>query len=1007
MSAEFKEIEEIINRIDNIDLEEWNKKEGETQEEFESRIQELEEELEEELIDAISDSLLDEQEINEEETVREVKEKIQKEFEIYQEAFDIDANGKIVLKNREELSKLGYESNEEIEKLKSIADNYNNPELYIENIRNNIRADKDIDEEIDRKLEIAKMYIRAKIRGEEPVITSNATKTKKYEDNNKYISTTKYLRSVPIVQDEMIYNDRLISRSYERYIPNLPEITKNGVVQNVTTTSNVKTRQRTVEINPIKLQMLRNIEKKMDKSNYETKQRIKSRIELKRTFKKFEGKELNDNENDILKQKITEINKKYPGIVNEQILSKLYDTFNIKQPGKNKEPKAEPTEKIEEKAECIKTLGTSTESCGETEAKIKTKKKMGTPKIGVLSIATTLGALTLKGKKRLQDLLTEGREGAKTQELGCLTREVIDINSSEELPGQLIDEEIEEEQKNSDKFEEISMTPVGNYPNMSTVLRTLELGENPDFDIEDLKLWDFSMATKYLESNNDSKNQILFENLIGKIDDFTGKKFISNLTKVNGYFDIMLLEKMYQLYSKGIKKQDGSGYIIEKNIDKAKEYLAKEFSYLEYLKTKAGNRENNPIENIKNEARFNKALNMIGYTSIAKKIDGIMLMAKSEILKRRNDTITYQTCKDLISEYEEKLKDNQTVGLYALETLGNIYYEGIVAKNGSIILEPDKIKAKNIYEEIIKKSPNSKNDIAYNRLLKLYSDNTLPIYDKDKEKSLREIMRQKKIKVSKVENKAVRRNANSKSAYVCSDLHGEWEAYKTIIDRLGENDKLYILGDVIDRGPDGIKILQDIIERQEKGQVEFFLGNHEYMMLQSILGEGTEDELWKYNDKETHEIYEELSQEEKDKMQNFLQNSLIYKQIKEGNQDYYLVHARAVQDADEKSQTYREMKSGRNKAKIFEAVFDRAGDDCNVEDIPKKGIFTITGHTPTTTNGYQIDINNGFIDIDCGISYGENVAMVNLTEGDVEYFSAEKIKEKDQKSQNEVKQEER
>lgn len=982
MYDEFKEIEEIINIIDNIDLEEWNKKEGETQEEFESRIQELEEVLEEELIDAISDSLLDEQEIDEEEAVREVKEKIQKEFEIYQEAFDIDTNGKILLKNKEELSKLGYESNEEIEKLKNIADNYNNPKLYIENIRNSIRADKDIDEEIDRKLEIAKMYIGAKIRGEEPVITSNATKTKKYEDNNKYISTTKYLRNVPIVQDEMIYNDRLISRSYERYIPNLPEITKNGVVQNATTTSNAKTRQRTVEINPIKLQMLRNIEKKMDKSNYETKQRIKARIELKRAFKKFEGKELNDNENDILKQKIAEISKKYPGIVNEQILSKLYDNFKIKQPEKNKEP------------------------CGETKSKISAKKKTETSKIDGLSIVTTLGTLTLKGKKRIQDLLKEGRT-IKKQQPRQIERVLIDVVSQDETSRRTTDKEKREEQKNSDKIEEINMAPIGDYPNMSTVLRTLELGGNPDFDIEDLKLWDFSMATKYLESNNDSKNQILFENLIGKIDDFTGKKFISNLTKVNSYFDIMLLEKMYKLYSKGIKKQNGSVYIIEKNIDKAKEYLAKEFSYLEYLKTKAGNRENNPIENIKNEARFNKALNMIGYTSIAKKIDGIMLMAKSEILKRRNDTITYQTCKDLISEYEEKLKNNQTVGLYALETLGNIYYEGIVAKNGSIILEPDKIKAKNIYEEIIKKSPNSKNDIAYNRLLKLYSDNTLPIYDKDKEKSLREIMRQKKIKVSKVENKAVRRNANSKSAYVCSDLHGEWEAYKTIIDRLGENDKLYILGDVIDRGPDGIKILQDIIERQEKGQVEFFLGNHEYMMLQSILGEGTEDELWKYNDKETRERYEELSREEKDKIQNFLQNSLIYKQIKEGNQDYYLVHARAVQDADEKSQTYREMESGRNKPKIFEAVFDRVGDECNAEDIPKKGIFTIIGHTPTTTNGYQIDINNGFIDIDCGISYGENVALVNLTEGNVEYFSAEKIKERDQKSQSEVKQEER
>ena len=63
------------------------------------------------------------------------------------------------------------------------------------------------------------------------------------------------------------------------------------------------------------------------------------------------------------------------------------------------------------------------------------------------------------------------------------------------------------------------------------------------------------------------------------------------------------------------------------------------------------------------------------------------------------------------------------------------------------------------------------------------------------------------------------------STYVCSDLHGEYPAYQAIIGQLKEKDKLYILGDVIDRGPDGIKILQDIMKRKEKGQVEFLIGN--------------------------------------------------------------------------------------------------------------------------------------------------------------------------------------
>ncbi len=49
--------------------------------------------------------------------------------------------------------------------------------------------------------------------------------------------------------------------------------------------------------------------------------------------------------------------------------------------------------------------------------------------------------------------------------------------------------------------------------------------------------------------------------------------------------------------------------------------------------------------------------------------------------------------------------------------------------------------------------------------------------------------------------------------YVISDIHGNkraWESIKKQIN-LNEDDMLYILGDVIDRGRDGINILLEII----------------------------------------------------------------------------------------------------------------------------------------------------------------------------------------------------
>mgnify|MGYP004631262693 CR=1 FL=1 len=67
--------------------------------------------------------------------------------------------------------------------------------------------------------------------------------------------------------------------------------------------------------------------------------------------------------------------------------------------------------------------------------------------------------------------------------------------------------------------------------------------------------------------------------------------------------------------------------------------------------------------------------------------------------------------------------------------------------------------------------------------------------------------------------------------YALGDIHGKWEAYHTAIEMTSSQDRVIILGDVIDRGRDGIKILQDIMQREN---VEFILGNHEFMMLEAL-----------------------------------------------------------------------------------------------------------------------------------------------------------------------------
>lgn len=66
--------------------------------------------------------------------------------------------------------------------------------------------------------------------------------------------------------------------------------------------------------------------------------------------------------------------------------------------------------------------------------------------------------------------------------------------------------------------------------------------------------------------------------------------------------------------------------------------------------------------------------------------------------------------------------------------------------------------------------------------------------------------------------------------YVMSDLHGQFEKYKKMLELIGlrDSDDLYILGDVVDRGPEPMNILRDMSMRSNVFPV---MGNHDYTAL--------------------------------------------------------------------------------------------------------------------------------------------------------------------------------
>ena len=74
--------------------------------------------------------------------------------------------------------------------------------------------------------------------------------------------------------------------------------------------------------------------------------------------------------------------------------------------------------------------------------------------------------------------------------------------------------------------------------------------------------------------------------------------------------------------------------------------------------------------------------------------------------------------------------------------------------------------------------------------------------------------------------------------YVMGDIHGEADRFHAMLKKIqfSEDDILILLGDVIDRGPDGITLLLEIMDMSN---VIMLLGNHEYMMLQYLSPDAT------------------------------------------------------------------------------------------------------------------------------------------------------------------------
>ena len=240
------------------------------------------------------------------------------------------------------------------------------------------------------------------------------------------------------------------------------------------------------------------------------------------------------------------------------------------------------------------------------------------------------------------------------------------------------------------------------------------------------------------------------------------------------------------------------------------------------------------------------------------------------------------------------------------------------------------------------------------------------------------------------------------TTYICSDIHGLKDRYDRLIATIQPQDTLYVLGDVIDRGDDGIAILMDIMERKN---VIMMMGNHEYMMKQyyevkkgKITNErdaATYLTRWQNNHcKPTRKAFENLSVEKQDEILDFIDHlPIVIADFMVGDEMFYLVHGEPVVSIEEGTWYTDDLLEKGYMIEDF--VWNRV---MMPEDYFEDRTV-IVGHTPTLyfhpekpyciwTGDKDLKHTN-LINIDCGCAAddeGTRLALLNLDEREVTYF---------------------
>ena len=158
--------------------------------------------------------------------------------------------------------------------------------------------------------------------------------------------------------------------------------------------------------------------------------------------------------------------------------------------------------------------------------------------------------------------------------------------------------------------------------------------------------------------------------------------------------------------------------------------------------------------------------------------------------------------------------------------------------------------------------------------------------------------------------------------YIMSDIHGCYNEFITMLEKINfsNDDTLYIIGDIIDRGYDIVKLIRYV---RSHSNIIMLKGNHEDMAVEASVGYwgNSQAGLWFANGGlYTKKEFDLLNDKEREDIIEYFRNLPLYKIVEMNGVKYFLVHSGYTGEEDDYKLWYRmtgEEKALNNYTVIF------------------------------------------------------------------------------------------